>query len=311
MAQEALYELTVVGGKDSGKVIPLEGPNITLGRSAGAFQVTPGSIQFEEPSVARVHAILSWNAEENVYHFSNRSPISPVVVNGKPAASGRLVPGVQVKMGGLVLEISALGGTTPAVSEPLLVSAVPAESGYLGEVQDVDKGRPPAWLVPMSAPGQARPQAPVDTGKKGKKRKEAEEEQSSPAADAPAPQAPAAPAAPAPPVPEMPAPAPAMPAKPLGGTIEVVKGQVKGRSFKVTGPTTIGRSPDCTISLPDSQVSRRHCSIELEEGLFILVHESSTSTTKVGRTVIKDRRVLQGDEEITLADRVILRWKRS
>jgi len=78
----------------------------------------------------------------------------------------------------------------------------------------------------------------------------------------------------------------------------------------VDGPATIGRSPDCTIALSDSRVSRLHCCLEVEGASYVLVHKSGSSTTKVGRTVVKDRQVLQDQEEITLADRVVLRWKR-
>ncbi len=314
MAQEALYELKVVGGKDTGKVIPLEGPSLTLGRGSGKFQVTAGAIEFEDPSVGRLHAILNWNAEENVYHFSNRSPISPLIANGQAAASGRLVPGMQLKMGQLVLEVVGREGGVPKVVDPNLVSAVPAGSGFLGDDPEVAKGPPPAWLVPRSgapaAPVVAPPEPPPapqpESVKKGKKKKEEVEapKPAPPASPAPEPELQTAPE-PGPSAPE-PAAAPVV----TSGTIEVVKGQAKGKIFKVSGRASIGRSPDCTVSLPDSHVSRQHCSLEVEGDSYVLVHQSSTSTTRIGRTVVRDRQALQGDEEVTLADRVVLRWRR-
>jgi pSer/pThr/pTyr-binding forkhead associated (FHA) protein len=102
-----------------------------------------------------------------------------------------------------------------------------------------------------------------------------------------------------------------METKRMTGFIEVLKGMSKGRKFQVLGDTSIGRSPECGVSLPDSQVSRKHCSLVVEGDRFILVHESKTSTTKVGRNVVRSRHPLQDEEEITLADRVVLRWKKN
>ncbi len=310
MAQEALYELKVVGGKDSGKVIPLEGPSITLGRSSDAFNVSSSAIEFEEPSIARVHAILNWNPEEKVYNFSNRSPISPLMANGTPAASGRLVPGVRLQMGQLILEVVGRGGGVPAGSDPQIVSVVPPESGFLGEMPNEEKAPPPAWLIPRTppagtsvsapppaAPAEVRPEPP----RKARKKREVEE--APPPAPKPAPEIASAP--------EPPAPEPPSEPQRMTGLIEVLKGGSKGRKFQVLGETSIGRSPDCGISLPDSQVSRKHCTLVVEGDRFVLVHESKTSTTKVGRTVVRSRQPLQDEEEITLADRVVLRWRKN
>ncbi len=320
MAQEALYELKVVSGKDAGKVIPLEGPSITLGRSSGTFNASLSAIQFEEPSIARVHAILHWNAEESIYSFSNRSPISPLMANGTPAASGRLVPGLRLQMGQLILEVVGRGGVVPADSDPRLVSVVPPESGFLGEVPDQEKARRPAWLVPKTpaagaaavspSPAAAPETRPPETGKKARKKKEAEEAAAPPA---PAPKPPSKPDPAPAPTPAVEPPAAEAPSEPkrMTGFVEVLKGASKGRKFQVLGDTSIGRSPECGISLPDSQVSRKHCTLVVDGDRFVLVHESKTSTTKVGRTVVRSRQPLQDEEEITLADRVVLRWKKN
>lgn len=320
MAQEALYELKVVAGKDAGKVIPLEGPSITLARSSGGFNAGASAIQFEEPSIARVHAILQWNSEERVYTFSNRSPISPLMANGTPAASGRLVPGLRLQMGQLILEVVGREGSAPADSDPRLVSVVPPESGFLGEMPDEEKARRPAWLVPQTPDaGAAEPSPPPvpapesrppETARKARKKKEAEET-AAPSEPAPKPSPKPEPVSASASVAEPPAFEAPSESKRMTGFIEVLKGSSKGRKFQVLGEISIGRSPDCGISLPDSQVSRKHCSLVIEGDRFILVHESKTSTTKVGRTVVRSRQPLQDEEEITLADRVVLRWKKN
>lgn len=290
MAQEAVYELKVLEGKDSGKVIPLEGSSITLGRSGGAFEASSSAIQFEEPSVARTHAMLNWNPKENLYYVSNRSPISPVKVDGTPAASGRMIPGTRLQLGQLVVEVLARPGAEPTVTEPHVVPAVPPDTGgFLGDVPT--QGPPPAWLVRGNAPAAPPPREHASgetTAESSKKKKKKEE-----AAPAPAP-----------------APVPSGPRSNVRGHVEVVKGAAKGTRFEVTGNATIGRNPDCTIALTDNQVSRLHCGIEFEDEVAFLVHHSKSSNTKVGRTTVKDRHTLLGGEEITLADRVVLRWEK-
>ena len=295
MADEALYELKVLGGKDQGRVVPLEGESIVLGHSSSGFTASRDEIRFEEPTVSRVHAVLNWNQKENVYHVSNRSPINPVAVDGTPAASGRALPGVRLQMGQLVVEVVAREGVVPAETERLVVPAMPPTTGgFLGEEDSLQKGPLPAWVIPRAAP-EAAP-AQTESGRKGRKKKE----------EAP-PKAAARPPA-EPPAPAGAGPAPQAAAGSPRGRLEVLKGAAAGQSFPVVDQSTLGRSPDCTIPLADKQISRLHCCIEFEGDAAFLLHLSSTSTTKVNRTAVKDRYHLRGGEEITLADHVVLRW---
>lgn len=292
MADEALYELKVLGGKDQGRVVPLEGESIILGHGMGGFAASRDEIRFEEPTVSRVHAVLNWNQKENVYHVSNRSPINPVAVDGTPAASGRALPGVRLQMGQLVVEVVAREGVVPAETERLVVPAMPPTTGgFLGDEDSLQKGPLPAWVIPQPAPTAAPARA--ESGRKGRKKKDEA---------APKPVAAQPPAEPAS------GPVPPATAGPPRGRLEVLKGAAAGQSFPVVDQSTIGRSPDCTIALTDKQVSRLHCCIEFEGDAAFLLHLSSSSTTKVNRTVVKDRHHLRGGEEITLADHVVLRW---
>lgn len=287
MSEEAaLYELKVVEGKDTGKVIPLEGVSITLGRSGAGFEFTPSNIHFEEPSVARIHAILNWNADERVYYVSNRSPISPIQINGTPAAHGRLADGARLQLGRLVAEVKALADDLPKLDVEIKPTVHETE-GFLGDYTPPPAGPKPAWLLNREQAGAApaaAPEAPAETKKSsgGKKKK------------------------------EEPAPAAASKEPALRGFLVVQKGSSKGTRYPVYETlTTIGRSPDCTVNLPDTQVSRLHCTIEWEGGVPTLVHQSSTSSTKIGRTVVKDRADLSSDDEITLADKIVLKWERA
>lgn len=285
MSEQALYELKVVEGKDAGKAVPLEGDTITLGRSGAGFELNPGEIHFEEPSVSRVHAVLIWNAKERVYHVSNRSPISPIQINGTPAAHGRLAAGARLHMGRLVVEMNALTDDVPDL-EVEIKPAVAENAGFLGEYTPPPAAEvvKPAWLLNRDAPAAAPAATAAEDGKKpasgGKKKK-----------DEPAAGGSKTPA--------------------LRGFLVVMKGAEKGTRYPVyETPTTIGRSPECTVNLPDQQVSRLHCAIEWDQGVPTVVHQSSTSSTKIGRTNVKDRQDLKSDDEITLADKIVLKWER-
>lgn len=97
----ARFQLVVVEGKDAGRVIPLDAPSVTLGRPGAGVE---GAIEFEDPSVSRVHAVL--NLVDDAYELSNRSFTNPARVDGEPATSRiRLREGARIQLGTLVAEI--------------------------------------------------------------------------------------------------------------------------------------------------------------------------------------------------------------
>jgi hypothetical protein len=67
-------------------------------------------------------------------------------------------------------------------------------------------------------------------------------------------------------------------------------------------PVTIGRMPDCTVMLADSNVSRRHAEVRHSEdggGGHVVIDLGSTNGTKVNGVGIRSHRLQHGDE-ITL-----------
>lgn len=90
-------------GKDAGRVFPLPGPTVTLGRPGTE---AADAIEFEDPSVSRVHAILHWREDRDCWELSNRSLTSPAQVDGQPAVSGTLLAdGSVIQLGALVAEV--------------------------------------------------------------------------------------------------------------------------------------------------------------------------------------------------------------
>jgi len=58
---------------------------------------------------------------------------------------------------------------------------------------------------------------------------------------------------------------------------------------------SIGRGPDCTIVVADSNVSRRHAEIRPAGDGFVLVDLASTNGTKVNEARVGERQLLDGD----------------
>jgi serine/threonine protein kinase len=75
-------------------------------------------------------------------------------------------------------------------------------------------------------------------------------------------------------------------------------GDLAGRHFEIPeagGAVTIGRSADCTIALPDSMVSRTHCSIRSSREGWTLVDEGSRNGTLVNNVEAKKVKLASGD----------------
>jgi pSer/pThr/pTyr-binding forkhead associated (FHA) protein len=63
---------------------------------------------------------------------------------------------------------------------------------------------------------------------------------------------------------------------------------------------TIGRLPDCTIALPDANVSRKHTEIHPSGTAFVIVDLGSTNGTKVNGTRIDGERTLADGDIVSV-----------
>jgi Protein of unknown function (DUF3662)/FHA domain len=73
---------------------------------------------------------------------------------------------------------------------------------------------------------------------------------------------------------------------------------------------TIGRLPDCTIALPDANVSRKHTEIHPNDSAFVIHDLGSTNGTKVNGTRIEGERTL-ADGDIVSVGSTHLRFEAS
>jgi CRP-like cAMP-binding protein len=64
--------------------------------------------------------------------------------------------------------------------------------------------------------------------------------------------------------------------------LAVERGAIQTSIYPLTGPTTIGRSPDNTISIQNPTMSRKHAMVSLQEGVWTVVDLGSTNGVIVG-----------------------------
>ena len=72
-----------------------------------------------------------------------------------------------------------------------------------------------------------------------------------------------------------------------------VSGEAFGRTYPIHGTTTIGRSPECTLRLDESGISRVHARLQPTEDGMLLEDLGSSNGSYVN-----DKRVLRGEAKI-------------
>lgn len=87
----------------------------------------------------------------------------------------------------------------------------------------------------------------------------------------------------------------------------VLSGPDVGRSFEVRPGDTIGRSPDCIITVRDPSVSRKHAHLEREQGVWYVVDDGSRNgVTVAGRR--RERSPIGDMDEFSLGE-LLLRFR--
>lgn len=92
--------------------------------------------------------------------------------------------------------------------------------------------------------------------------------------------------------------------------LRVVEGVLRGREFELAeGPTTVGRSPENTIVLDASDVSRRHARFDLVNGRLRLQDLGSTNGTRVNGDPIRIADVGDGDDILIGSQRLTVAFQ--
>ena len=133
MAWSSGLQIRVLEGRDRGRVIPLDSPEMTLGRALDADETAPGWVLFAEPTVSRVHAVLHWDDGRSLFMLGHRSRTNPTLVDGKPVEQIQLLPGQRIQLGLLVFG----------------VEVVEVRSGKLGDAVQAPAPRRPSLAGPV------------------------------------------------------------------------------------------------------------------------------------------------------------------
>ena len=151
MALDGVYKLHIVSGADAGETVALSGSSIRLvGGISTNLDDNEGCLSIRDRSIGGLQAVLTWDKDRNVYCLSNRSAISPIVVNGKACAHAFLVDGTTISVGDSVLKVEAPEGCKEQTNANIceINSNTKEEAVYLGAppTEQPVKSFTPAWL---------------------------------------------------------------------------------------------------------------------------------------------------------------------
>lgn len=100
--------LRVLEGGSHEAVLALERSVISLGRSTPDTVSSPAYLTFPEPTVSRLHAVLTWEAGVKTFLLHHRSQTNLTIVNNVPIEGPQLLKvGDQIILGRLVMVVEA------------------------------------------------------------------------------------------------------------------------------------------------------------------------------------------------------------
>ena len=91
---------------------------------------------------------------------------------------------------------------------------------------------------------------------------------------------------------------------PAGGASLVIGEGEERRTMKLGPVATIGRLPECEVSIADPGASRRHAQIREQSGVYTLTDLGSTNGTRLNGQTIQSRELADGDR-ITIGTTVL------
>ncbi len=83
--------------------------------------------------------------------------------------------------------------------------------------------------------------------------------------------------------------------QPQAGTLQVLAGPSAGARFALSGTTTIGRLPECDVTLDDPSVSRRHARVLRKGDRWMVSDLGSTNGVRVNGDQVSEAELRDGD----------------
>jgi hypothetical protein len=88
--------------------------------------------------------------------------------------------------------------------------------------------------------------------------------------------------------------------------LEIVEGGEAGRQIPLTGAVDIGREASLTLALEDTQISRRHARVSIQNNQAVVEDLGSTNGTYVNDQPIQGPRALQAGDRVRVGLTVLL-----
>lgn len=82
--------------------------------------------------------------------------------------------------------------------------------------------------------------------------------------------------------------------------LEIVEGSEAGKQLPISGPIDIGREPSLALALDDTQASRRHARISIQNNAVVVEDLGSTNGTYVNDQPIQAPRVIQAGDRVRI-----------
>ena len=108
----------VLEGETHSELLKLERNVVSLGRSTPDTVSSPSYLTFPEPTVSRLHAVLTWEAGAKAFLLHHRSQTNPTIVNNVAISGPQLLKdGDRIILGRLVILVEAEEAEEPVPQE--------------------------------------------------------------------------------------------------------------------------------------------------------------------------------------------------
>ncbi len=167
----------ILHGTDAGKVIPLTGTKLVIGR-------TKGDLLIADARMSRAHVELEWDAATGTLRFRDLKSLNGTLLNEQVTTEGTLAHGDKIRVGDTIIEVQlraaapATRATTPSVptptesrrmsGEPVILPLGGSEEEDIPSVPESAKG---AATKPVASSGKPMFQSVADATNSGEKEK--------------------------------------------------------------------------------------------------------------------------------------------
>lgn len=114
--------LRVMEGSHQQEIHNLTRTVVSIGRTTPETPYSPAYMTFPEPTLSRLHAVLSWDPEQKTYVAHHKSQTNPTLINGRHLTKPvTLTPGDTLALGRLVIVLDVAknqGGDTESLTPP-------------------------------------------------------------------------------------------------------------------------------------------------------------------------------------------------